>query len=132
MTIRITLLFVLMLQVASAPAQEDALAEQAAITETQSSDDAKANAETSRARQRTLELAAEQRKRLDLFIAKVQRKSDELAEIQSLDYGGGASATLNWDTQREEKCLLDAEGITIPFPQRDIHHHPAKDAKSSA
>jgi hypothetical protein len=92
--IRITLLFVLMLQVASAPAQEDALAEQAAITETQSSDAAKANAEASRARQRTLELAAEQRERLDLFIAKVQRKSDELAEIQSLDYGGGASATL--------------------------------------
>lgn len=94
MIIRITLLFVLMLQVASAPAQEDALAEQAAITETQSSDAAKANAEASRARQRTLELAAEQRERLDLFIAKVQRKSDELAEIQSLDYGGGASATL--------------------------------------
>ena len=41
--IRITLLFVLMLQAASAAAQEDALAEQAAITETQSSDAAKAN-----------------------------------------------------------------------------------------
>jgi small conductance mechanosensitive channel len=87
-------LFVLMLQAASTPAQEDVLAEQAAITEAQSSDAAKANAEASRARQRTLELAAEQRERLDLFIAKVQRKSDELAEIQSLDYGGGASATL--------------------------------------
>ena len=43
MIIRITLLFVLMLQAASAAAQEDALAEQAAITETQSSDAAKAN-----------------------------------------------------------------------------------------
>jgi small conductance mechanosensitive channel len=83
-----------MLQAASAHAQEDALAEQTAITETQSSDAAKVDAEVSRARQRTLELAAEQRERLDLFIAKVQRKSDELAEIQSLDYGGGASATL--------------------------------------
>jgi len=92
--IRITLLFVLMLQAASAPAQEDALAEQTAITETQSSDAAKVDAEVSRARQRTLELAAEQRERLDLFIARVQLKSDELAEIQSLDYGGGASATL--------------------------------------
>jgi small conductance mechanosensitive channel len=87
-------LFVLMLQAASAPAQEDALAEQTAITETQSSDAAKVDAEVSRARQRTLELAAEQRERLDLFIARVQLKSDELAEIQSLDYGGGASATL--------------------------------------
>ena len=94
MIIRITLLFVLMLQAASAPAQEDALAEQTAITETQSSDAAKVDAEVSRARQRTLELAAEQRERLDLFIARVQLKSDELAEIQSLDYGGGASATL--------------------------------------
>ncbi len=37
-----------------------------------------------------------------------------------------------WDTQREVKGRLDAEEITIPFPQRDIHHHPAKDTKPSA
>ena len=28
-----------------------------------------------------------------------------------------------WDLMREIKIQLDAEGITIPFPQQDVHHH---------
>jgi small-conductance mechanosensitive channel len=34
-----------------------------------------------------------------------------------------------WDTQREVKHRLGAEEITIPFPQRDIHHHSAEGRK---
>ncbi|HIF91897.1 MAG: mechanosensitive ion channel family protein [Myxococcales bacterium] len=114
MIIRITLLFFLMLQAASAPAQEDALAEQTVTTETQSSDAAKATAEASRARQRTLELAAEQRERLDQFIAKVRRTSDELVEIQSLDYGGGAAATIvGIEVRRRSNQQRDALSLLI-------------------
>jgi len=32
-----------------------------------------------------------------------------------------------WDLTREVKRRLDAEGITIPFPQRDVHHYAEKD-----
>ena len=34
-----------------------------------------------------------------------------------------------WDTQREVKRRLGAGEITIPFSQRDIHHHSAEDRK---
>lgn len=32
----------------------------------------------------------------------------------------------NWDMQEKVKEAFDAEGITIPFPQRVIHQYPAK------
>ena len=28
-----------------------------------------------------------------------------------------------WDVTREVKLRFDAEGISIPFPQRDVHVH---------
>ena len=31
-----------------------------------------------------------------------------------------------WDLTREVKLLFDKEGITIPFPQRDVHQYPAE------
>lgn len=94
MIFRIFLLFFLLLHVASSSAQEDDLSEQAAVTDELSSEEMQASADEAKARQRTAELAAEQRERLDQLIAKVQRASDELADIQALDYGGGASATI--------------------------------------
>ncbi len=33
-----------------------------------------------------------------------------------------------WDTTEKVKLALDAHGITIPFPQRDVHLHPAESA----
>jgi small conductance mechanosensitive channel len=30
-----------------------------------------------------------------------------------------------WDLMRDVKKRFDAEGISIPFPQRDIHVHQA-------
>jgi small conductance mechanosensitive channel len=33
-----------------------------------------------------------------------------------------------WDLMREVKLRFDREGITIPFPQRDVHLYTEKDA----
>jgi small conductance mechanosensitive channel len=30
---------------------------------------------------------------------------------------------VHWDVTREVKMRFDAEGISIPFPQRDVHHY---------
>jgi small conductance mechanosensitive channel len=32
--------------------------------------------------------------------------------------------TVHWDLTRQVKERFDAEGISIPFPQRDVHMHP--------
>ena len=76
MIFRIFLLFFLLLHAASSSAQEDDLSEQAAVTDELSSEETQASADEAKARQRTAELAAEQRERLDQLIAKVQRASD--------------------------------------------------------
>jgi small conductance mechanosensitive channel len=31
---------------------------------------------------------------------------------------------VRWDLTRQVKERFDAEGISIPFPQRDVHMHP--------
>jgi small conductance mechanosensitive channel len=31
---------------------------------------------------------------------------------------------VHWDVTREVKLRFDREGISIPFPQRDVHFHP--------
>jgi small conductance mechanosensitive channel len=33
-----------------------------------------------------------------------------------------------WDVAREVKLRFDREGISIPFPQRDVHLSPAEPA----
>ncbi|MBN1513343.1 MAG: mechanosensitive ion channel [Phycisphaerae bacterium] len=40
--------------------------------------------------------------------------------------------TVYWDVTRAVKKRFDAEGISIPFPQRDVHLHPATPASGSA
>ncbi len=32
-----------------------------------------------------------------------------------------------WDIMREVKLRFDREGITIPYPQRDVHLHTQKE-----
>ena len=32
--------------------------------------------------------------------------------------------TVHWDLTRQVKERFDAEGISIPYPQRDVHTHP--------
>ena len=31
-----------------------------------------------------------------------------------------------WDITRAVKLRFDREGITIPFPQQDVHHHDSQ------
>lgn len=38
---------------------------------------------------------------------------------------------VRWDITREVKLVFDEEGISIPFPQRDVHLHPAGAASAS-
>lgn len=33
--------------------------------------------------------------------------------------------TTRWELIKAVKLRFDAEGITIPFPQQDVHFHPA-------
>jgi small conductance mechanosensitive channel len=33
---------------------------------------------------------------------------------------------VHWDITREVKLRFDREGISIPFPQRDVHFYPAQ------
>ena len=33
---------------------------------------------------------------------------------------------VHWDVTREVKLRFDREGISIPFPQRDVHFYDAK------
>ena len=40
----------------------------------------------------------------------------------------GDWATVRWDVTREVKRRFDAEGISIPFPQRDVHMHQSESA----
>ena len=37
-----------------------------------------------------------------------------------------------WDVTREVKLRFDREGISIPFPQRDVHVHPANGGQAVA
>ena len=37
--------------------------------------------------------------------------------------GGSTGLIGNWDLMRQVKERFDAEGISIPFPQRDVHVH---------
>jgi small conductance mechanosensitive channel len=37
-----------------------------------------------------------------------------------------------WDVTREVKLCFDREGISIPFPQRDVHFHPANGGQAVA
>ena len=37
-----------------------------------------------------------------------------------------------WDVTRSVKQRFDAEGISIPFPQRDVHLYPVAPAASEA
>lgn len=39
--------------------------------------------------------------------------------------GPSGKVEVYWDVTREVKCRFDAEGISIPFPQRDVHVIPA-------
>ena len=61
--------------------------------------------------------------------------------VQSLDDSGVSIAarpwvkpddywTLQWDIPERVKLRFDAEGITIPFPQRDVHLHGRSVAES--
>ncbi|WP_187276614.1 mechanosensitive ion channel family protein [Parahaliea maris] len=40
--------------------------------------------------------------------------------------------TVYWDMTREVKLRFDAEGISIPFPQRDVHFYSAGNAQDTA
>jgi small-conductance mechanosensitive channel len=37
-----------------------------------------------------------------------------------------------WDLTREVKLRFDREGVSIPFPQRDVHFYPAQTHGASA
>jgi small-conductance mechanosensitive channel len=35
---------------------------------------------------------------------------------------------VQWDVTREVKMRFDREGVSIPFPQRDVHLYPTEPA----
>jgi small-conductance mechanosensitive channel len=39
---------------------------------------------------------------------------------------------VHWDVTREVKLRFDREGISIPFPQRDVHFYPVQTNGASA
>jgi small conductance mechanosensitive channel len=43
--------------------------------------------------------------------------------VKTADYRG-----VYWELMRTVKIRFDEEGISIPFPQRDVHHYPEPSA----
>ena len=39
---------------------------------------------------------------------------------------------VHWDITREVKLRFDREGVSIPFPQRDVHFYPTESAATAA
>jgi small conductance mechanosensitive channel len=94
-------------------------------------------------------------KTLIVYIADLKFLSEELADVEKMDQKvleqpepmihlhtlGDSSVNfivrpwtttedywdVYWDIMREVKLRFDREGISIPFPQRDVHLYPVKD-----
>jgi hypothetical protein len=63
----------------------------------------------------------------NIFVQALDDSSVNIAArpwVKSEDYW-----SLQWDMPERVKLRFDAEGITIPFPQRDVHVHRQGEAK---